>query len=281
MKIGPVEVLVAAALALGFAPQGGFAEEAPVPAAASASATAPTDALAAGSTAASGSTAQSESSTAVRAKPGVKLETILVGEVITLAPDGSVHATEVGGELPQDVLEKLPPEVREQIQKSRRTDKAARRHAMTIVVDVDGKHQEFHIDGNNADSLKAITEQGDKLPAEMKRSLQAACDAIKKAREENEARAQKIRAEMDRVKAGREANESMAQKMRAEHEAMAQKMRAEMERIRANAGRTAQSGEGNPAREVNSKLDEILKRLDRMEKELASLRGEGAKEAAK
>jgi hypothetical protein len=126
--------------------------------------------------------------------PGIKVETMSVGKVIMLGPDGKVEIKDIGAGIPKEVLDKLPKDLRDQIMKGpAAVGKNGVRAAgkMKIVVENNGKRQEYEADlGGGGVAIKQLPSAviddilktaGDDLPAEIKEKLQATSQAIKAA----------------------------------------------------------------------------------------------------
>lgn len=180
--------------------------------------------------------------------PEFKIETLRLGKMIVIGPDGKMETRDFGDEVPADVLKNLPKEVRDQIEKivQPKVDsrpKVPARGALAgsvriimekdgkllkieadnvqINMEKDGKPLKIEADLSGVDVLKqlekAIGDAGDNLPADPQKILKAAMQAL---------------------------------------------------------GGTTPTGQ-TPARqadEISRKLDQILDRMERLEKELRQLK---------
>jgi len=162
------------------------------------------------------------------ATPDIKVETMRFGKVISVGPDGKVETKEYHGEIPREVLDKLPKEIQDRIKmvppaivpgKGRVSGK------MKIVVVRDGQQHEYEADVGEGgvlgqlppdvvESLKPL--QGN-LPSEAQEALKAVLQNLR-------GRDQKP----DGLSKGQE--------------------------------------------EINAKLDQILERLDQLQREVATLK---------
>ena len=124
------------------------------------------------------------------AVPEVKMETFGFGKVIVVGPDGKIETKDFGAELPKEVLDMLPKEIRDRINKGPAAiaPGGGISGRMKIVVDNNGQRQEYEADLGGDGTLKqlppsvfdeVLKHAGDKLPAEAKEALKAASQAMK------------------------------------------------------------------------------------------------------
>jgi hypothetical protein len=160
----------------------------------------------------------------------VKVQTFTFEKVITIGPDGKVETKDIGGgEIPKDVLDKLPKDLRKGIGKAGGKATAGCDVSIggkMVIVGPDGKTQEIElgpdmVKGFPLENLGGILEMADgKLPPEVKKALAEAAKASK-------------------------ANAA------------------------AKSGGTLTFPGGKHNDDINAKLDQILQRLDRLEQKAA------------
>jgi len=141
--------------------------------------------------------------------PDVQVKTICIGKVITVGPDGKIETKDIGDELPKDVLDKLPKEIREQLKEAHgQAGEGGFGIAgkVKILVDNDGKKQEFEADLTDGDAFKqldeALKKAGTDLPPEAREAIKAASQILKGVAPKDAAQAKSpdgISAKLDKI----------------------------------------------------------------------------------
>jgi hypothetical protein len=179
-----------------------------------------------------------DKSTEKKTRPQVKLETLNVGKVFTIGPDGKMRVVELHGELPKAVLDKLPKEIRERMLNGSVTAPGgtASGAKVKIVVVKDGQRHEFEQDLSGPDAVKGLPlgeilkRAGQDMPPEAMQALEAATQALKAE-------------EAARKDAAKAYNKAIAAKAKAKS-----------------------------ADDIAAKLDKILERLERVESDLKEIK---------
>jgi hypothetical protein len=215
---------------------------------------------------------------------GLELKTLKLGKVITVGPDGKSFILEFRGEPPKEVLDKLPKDIREKIQKEgpRWIVPGGENLVISgkVVVESNGKRQELVLPDLRGSDLRRryavdfeefLRKAGDKLPAEPKQALEAVAQAMNA--QEREAVMQASKAQ-EAVAQAVKAQEAFAQAVKAQQqEAVVQAARAQEAIARAVKARDQlYGGRAKAADDINAKLDKILDRLERMDKELQAIK---------
>jgi hypothetical protein len=84
----------------------------------------------------------------------LKLETLGIGKVFVIGPDGEGDVKEFEGKIPKEILDKLPEELRKAIQKEPSSRRAFGK--MKLVIEMDGKRQEFESDLGGLGDLEGL-----------------------------------------------------------------------------------------------------------------------------
>ena len=98
--------------------------------------------------------AKAKPKTEAAAAPHVQFEAMQFGKVIEVGPDGKVEVKDFGGQLPKEVLDKLPQEVRDLLQKSSGKKSCAGARAGTSERHGDRKTQDRGRKGRKATGIR-------------------------------------------------------------------------------------------------------------------------------
>ncbi|MGO9110748.1 MAG: hypothetical protein ACLP9L_16120 [Thermoguttaceae bacterium] len=219
-----------------------------------------------------------------------EVDTLRVGRVVTVGPDGKKVILEFRGQPPKEVLDKLDKDIRERTQKTAtwtvRDGGGDVGGKMTVVIDNDGQRQELVLPAppnpdvgkrlyfNFSDVLKKA---GDKLPPEPKQALEAVAQAVKA--QEQDAVAEAAKAQ-DAVAQAVKAQEALARVVKdQQQEAIAQAAKAQEAYARAVKAydQVLSRGHSKASDEINAKLDKILDRLERVEKDIQAIKAKNDK----
>jgi hypothetical protein len=185
-----------------------------------------------------------------KGSPELKLERTF-GKAIMIGPEGKIEVKDFGSALPKELLEKLPGELRERMSKESRKDASFGK--IKVTVEIDGQRKEFESELNAPAANKtystiqifedAVKKHGNELPSEVKRSLEAATRAMTKA----PSYTQPVPGSNVLEFSTRPAPGS-------------------------NVLSLSNVNTGDRSRDIGAKLDKILERLERLEKDVKALK---------
>lgn len=93
---------------------------------------------------------------------GVRVEAFSFGKVLAIGPDGKIETREIGGDIPNEVLDQLPKEIQDLLKKGQEQIKAGAivNGGVDVFVEKNGKRERLKTELNDKDALKIFEELG-------------------------------------------------------------------------------------------------------------------------